>query len=195
MKNTKKIIKKISLILSLLMLLSFATGCSNMDDDNTDGVEAPDGMVGVTNDAIHFSVCYPQSWICDRNDGMVTMSPSVSSGSKASVSVAETTALAEETTAEDYWDKCKDELENSGSKCNFIERKERKIGDAYAIEAIYGMEVGGTVYKVTQIFAYKYIDSSHRVFTITFTGTEADYENKDITSAFNSIISTFAFKN
>lgn len=193
MKNSKKIIKKISLILSLLMLLSFATGCSNMDD-NTDGVEAPDGMVGVTNDAIHFSVCYPQSWICDRNDGMVTMSPSVSSGSKASVSVAETAALAEETTAEDYWDKCKDELENSGSKCNFIERKERKIGGVDAIEAIYGMEVGGTVYKVTQIFAYKYIDSSHRVFTITFTGTEADYENKDITSAFNSIVGTFAFK-
>ncbi len=195
MKNTKTNvkIKRVSFILSILMIAGFMCGCSS-SSDNIDGVEAPSGMVGVTNDAIHFSVCYPQSWICDRNDGMITVSPSVNSGSNASVSVHESSALSEATTSAEYWEKAKNELEESGSKCNFLESNEIKVANTDAISAVYGMQVGKNTYKVTQIFVYKYIDSSHRVFTITFTGTEADYENGEITKSFNSIVNTFAFK-
>ncbi len=185
-------IKKISFVLAIVMILAVMSGCSS--SEKVDGVEAPDGMVGVTNDAIHFSVCYPQNWICDRNDGMVTVSPPADSGSKASVSVHESTALTEATTASDYWEKAKAELESSGSKCNFLESKEMKIADTDAICAVYAIVVGDTTYKVTQIFAYKYIDSTHRIFTITFTGAEADYENSKIYDSFNSVVNCFAFK-
>lgn len=195
MNRNKKslIIKRISLILAVFSILAVLSGCSS-NKEKIDGVEAPEGMVGVTNDAIHFTVCYPQNWLCDRNDGMVSVSPPAESGSKASVSVHESYALAEATTATEYWEKSKAELEASGSKCNFIESREMKLADADAIEVVYGMEIGGNTYKVTQIFAYKYIDSTHRVFTITFTGTATDYENKDVTDSFKSIVSSIAFK-
>jgi hypothetical protein len=196
MENIKNRIKirKISLVLMVVILLSFMTACSSSSSSDTDGVKAPDGMVGVTNDAIHFSVCYPQNWICDRNDGMITVSPPADSGSKASVSIHESTALAEEITAADYWEKSKVELESSGTKCNFLESKEMTLADTPAIRAVYGIVVGENTYKVTQIFAYKYIDSTHRMFTITFTGTEEDYGNSKVYESFNSIVNCFEFK-
>jgi surface antigen len=69
-----------------------------------------DNLKPNTDYAIHFSVCYPQNWICDRNDGMIMVSPPADSGSKASVSIHESIALAEEITAADYWEKSKVEL-------------------------------------------------------------------------------------
>jgi hypothetical protein len=193
MENINIKIRKISFILIVATLLTLLVGCSSTSDSGDD-IEAPDGTVGVTNDAVHFTVCYPQNWICDRNDGMIAMSPPGDSESKASVSVHESSALSEATTAAEYWEKAKEELKASGNECNFIESKERKLGDADAVEAVYGMTVGGKTYKVTQIFAYKYIDKSHRVFTITFTGTEADYSNVEIVDSFRTIVNCFAFK-
>ncbi len=194
MKNTKKsIIKKISLGLAIVVLTLASSGCSSETNEKNE-IEAPEGTVGITNDAIHFTVCYPQSWICDRNDGMVSISPSASSGSGASVSIHESTALTEAITPAEYWQNAKEELEKSGNKCNFLESKEGKLGGEDAVEAVYAIEVGGNLYKVTQIFTYKYVDSSHRVFTITFTGTEDDYSNSEIAEAFKTIVNCFAFK-
>jgi len=190
-KGKGKMKKIISFVLCIVMLQMLLSGCSSSEGTK---VDAPEGYVGVTNDAIHFSVCYPQSWICDRNDGMISFSPAGDSSSKASISVHESSAMVEAVSPADYWSKSKEELEKSGNKCNFLESKEMKLGDVDACQAIYGMEVGGNAYKVTQIFAYKYIDSSHRMFTITFTGTEADYENNDVNSAFKTAVSTFLFK-
>lgn len=194
MKNTKKsIIKKLSLGLAVVLLALASVGCSSGTNEKNE-IEAPEGTVGITNDAVHFTACYPQSWICDRNDGLISISPSVSSGSGASVSIHESTALAEAITPADHWQKAKEELEKSGNKCNFLESKEGKLGGEDAVEAVYAIEVGGNLYKVTQIFAYKNVDSSHRMFTITFTGTEDDYANSEITEAFKTIVNCFAFK-
>lgn len=189
MKN-KKIL---SLILIIVTALTLMTSCSSSENEGND-IEAPEGTVGVTNDAIHFTVCYPQNWVCDRNDGLVSISPPGDSESKATISVHESSALSEAITPEDYWDKAKEELEASGNKCNFLDGKERTLGGEKAWQVTYVIEVGGNSYKVTQVFAYKSMDKSHRVFTVTFTGTEDDYGNKDIASAFNTIMNTFAFK-
>ncbi|MBE6649420.1 MAG: hypothetical protein E7614_07885 [Ruminococcaceae bacterium] len=189
MKN-KKIL---SLILIIVTALTLMTSCSSSENAGND-IEAPEGTVGVTNDAIHFTVCYPQNWVCDRNDGLVSISPPGDSESKATISVHESSALSEAITPEDYWDKAKEELETSGNKCNFLDGKERTLGGEKAWQVTYVIEVGGNSYKVTQVFAYKSMDKSHRVFTVTFTGTEDDYGNKDIASAFNTIMNTFAFK-
>ncbi len=167
-------------------------GCSSTSSSNE--IDAPEGYIGVSNDAVHFGVCYPQSWICDRNDGIISFSPAGDSSSKASISVHESAAMTEAVSPSDYWNKSKEELEKSGNRCNFLESKEIKLGGVDACQAVYGMEVGGNTYKVTQIFAYKYIDSSHRMFTITFTGTEDDYSNSEVISAFKTAVSAFAFK-
>ena len=184
--------KKLSLFLVLIIVICSFAACGK-NSENAE-MEAPDGTAGVTNDAVHFNVCYPQSWICDRNDGMISFSPAGDSSSKASISVHESAALVEAISPEEYWDKSKDELEKSGNKCNFLESKEIKLGGVQARQAVYGIEVGGNTYKVTQIFAYKYIDSSHRMFTVTFTGTEDDYSNSDVISAFQTAVSVFSFK-
>ncbi len=185
--------KLLCLILIIATALTFMAGCSSSDGSG-DEIEAPEGTIGITNDAVHFTVCYPQNWICDRNDGLISISPPGDSDSKATISVHESSAIKEAITPEDYWDKAKEELENSGSKCNFLDGKERTLGGEKAWQVTYVIEVGGNSYKVTQVFAYKYMDKSHRVFTVTFTGTEADYGNKDIVAAFNTIINNFAFK-
>ncbi len=184
--------KIISLTLCIVTLLLLLTGCSSTEDPTK--VDAPEGYIGVTNEAVHFGVCYPQSWICDRNDGMISFSPAGDSSSKASISVHESAAMTEAVSPSDYWNKSKDELEKSGNRCNFLESKEIKLGGVDACQAVYAMEVGGNTYKVTQIFAYKYIDSSHRMFTVTFTGTEDDYSNSEVVSAFQTAVSAFAFK-
>lgn len=187
--------KKLSLLLVLLLALCAFAGCSDAEKSD---VEAPKGTVGVTNDAIHFSVCYPQSWICDRNDGTIKVSPPGDSSSKASVSVHESTALAMPISAENYWnDVAKPELEGQfgAGKYNFIEGKETTLGGEKAWRVVYVVEIGGSAYKVTQTFAYKNIDSSDRIFTVTFTGTEDDYNDKEVLKAHDTVLNNFAFKN
>jgi hypothetical protein len=189
--NFKKISKKILCFALCAVLVSIMMcGCSSED---TDGVEAPDGTVGVTNDAVHFSFCYPQNWQCDRNDGMISVSP-LGTGSKASISVHEGSAMSEAVNPVDYWSKSKAELESSGNECTFIEKKEMTLDGVTACQAVYDMKINGKVYKVSQIFAYNYVDSSHRMFTITFTGTSEDYSNNDIVSAYKTVVDNFKFK-
>ena len=189
--NFKRISKKV-LCFALCLIFASIMMCS-CSSNEVDGVEAPDGTVGVTNDAVHFSFCYPQNWQCDRNDGMISVSP-VGPESKASISVHESSAMSEAVNPVDYWSKSKTELEASGNKCTFIEKKELTVDGATACQAVYDMEVNGNTYKVSQVFVYNYVDSSHRMFTITFTGTSEDYSNDDIVSAYKTVIENFKFK-
>ena len=208
----KKFSFKTSLFLVILVLASLMAGCSSNESDS--GLEAPEGTVAVTNDAVHFYVCYPQDWLCTRNDGMITMSPPVDSGSKATVSIRESKAMLDsdiwlwskkdgdesaESVADDipvgYWEQSAlKELENSGIVYKIIDTENVKLGGMSAYRVNYSMDVNNETYSVTQIFAYKNIDSSHRIFTVTFTASQKDKENSNVISAYNKILSNFNFK-
>ena len=184
--------KKLSLFLVLIIVICSFAACGK-NSENAE-MEAPDGTAGVTNDAVHFNVFYPKEWECDRNDGMITVSPMGSTETKASVSVRESSALESAVSPEDYWEDSKAELESLGYKCSFGTGKAVTLGGVDAWRVEYGIAVGETTYKVTQIFAYKNIDSTNRMFTVTCVGNEKDYQDENITKGFNTVIDNLSFK-
>lgn len=184
--------KKISLFLVLLILICSFSACGKSGEDTE--IEAPEGTVAVTNDAVHFIAFYPKEWECDKNDGMITVSPMGDSGTKASISVRESQALEGEVAPKEYWEEAKKELETLGYECAFDTGKETTLGGEPAWRAEYGIKVGENTYKVTQVFAYKRIDSTDRMFTVTFVGNEKDYDDENITGAFKTVTENFSFK-
>ncbi len=192
--------KKISLLLLLALTLSLFASCSS--EGGTD-IDAPDGYVGVTNDAVHFTFCYPQNWVCDQNSGdmgLIIVSPSsAEADNKSSVSFHESSALggdeefSNENYLNDYWKIQEDELVlNYGDDYTWKENEKITLGEENALKVTYTLKMGETEYFVYQVFAYKYIDSSHRMFTVTYTGTESDISGNG--NVFKEMLSTFDFK-
>ena len=192
--------KKFLLIIFALIAVMTLTACNKKDSDIPDGMqyfekngEDNEGEIG-ENEAIDYRVYFPEGWICDRND--LVVSAHVSDEDRSNVSV-----MAYTPSGDDYqyiqensfekWinESFKKSLENSFLDYSLVEGlKEAKLGEKDARSLVYTVSVDSQTYKIKQLITnYK-----GNIYVLTYTSPEESYGAN--LEALDMIIKHFEFK-
>lgn len=176
--------KIIFALIAACMILSLCA-CSSEGSD----VSAPAGMMGVKNDVLKVTVCYPMEWTIDRNDGMLSLLKDTSQASMVSTyaSVSVTKYSTNAANHGEYWKTYSDRLDEELKDYKSIEEKEIEIGGNTAGRYHYTATVDGSTYHFDQIIAV----GGYTAYIITFTASADDYET--VLPDFDKIISNFSF--
>ncbi len=167
-------------ILTLVTLVS----CSAKKDPNI-----PDGMTYSENEAVDFYLYYPEEWILDRNDGMVSVR--VSDKDRSNVSVTAFTAPSDVQNIEGY---IKDEYiglveENFIDFTMLSEAEVSVLGGVESRRFVYTASVAGETYKFMQNITYRY----GYIYIFTYTSTVEGFDTH--IDEVNEISDAFEFKN
>lgn len=176
--------KIIFALIAACMILSLCA-CSSEGSD----VSAPAGMMGVTNDVLKVTVCYPIDWTVDRNDGMLSLLKDTSASSMVSTyaSVSVTKYSTNAVSYGEYWETYSERLGEELKDYKSVEEKEIKVDGNTAGKYHYTATVDGDTYHFVQVIAV----GGYTAYIITFTANETDYEI--VVSEFDEIISNFSF--
>ena len=166
---------------ALLICASLLTSCSSKKDPNV-----PDGMTIKENNAVEYYFYYPEEWVIDRNDGMVSVY--VSDKDRSNVSVTTFTAPADIANVEDY---LKEEylgyVEENFTDMKILSDGEKvTLGNIDARKYVFTATVAGNEYKFMQIITYRYV----HILTYTSTASGFDTHIDDV----NNIVKAFEFK-
>lgn len=165
--------KKTLLILLLCFCTLLTVGCNKEAADDT----LPEGCLRAENDATDFNFCYPNTWVIDRNDGMISIKTNVGKGGTlayASISVQAYTMEDSTMSAGNFWDTHKADLEDLyGDKLSIeVEKEETKLADNVAARAKYSIKLSDMTYDFEQIICVRY----GVAYMITLTAPEGTYE-------------------
>lgn len=182
-KKEKKLKKFIALILALITLLALVS-CTGKKDPNV-----PEGMTYSENEAVDFCLYYPEDWLLDRNDGMVSVR--VSDKDRSNVSVTAFTAPADVKNIEDY---IKDEyiglVEENFLDFDMVSDAEvSTLGGVESRKFVYTASIAGETYKFMQNITYRY----GYVYILTYTSTLEGFDSH--IDEVNGIVDAFEFKN
>lgn len=179
--------KTLSALLILALCLTFAA-CNN--GENAYG--CPDGKLVATNDTVDYYFFYPETWRLDRSDGMIGVlagyDPSLGT-CKASISVNDFKIRETDITdGEKYWTAHLQEYKDTFPGMTVVEETEVTIAQEKYPEKTYTASIGEVTYKYTQVF----IVNSGRVYILTYSSTESDYET--YIADFDELVTTFRGK-
>lgn len=177
--------KKLVLIMTAVMLVITFASCSKTESD------IPEGMALLDNEAVDYYFYYPQGWVADRNDGMV--SAYVSDKDRSNVSVTTFAAAADVTSVDGYLTMGDttyfDNMRETFPDLEMLsDGEETSLGGVPAKQYVFTATVAGDLYKFRQIIAYRY----GYIYMMTYTST-ADGFDAHIDEV-NSVVSEFEFK-
>ncbi len=165
--------KKTLLLLFLCACMILMVSCNKAPKDET----LPEGCLRAENDATDFNFCYPNTWVIDRNDGMISIKTNVGkSGTLAYASISVQAFTMEDSTmsAGNFWDTHKADLEDLyGDKLTIeVEKEETKLAGDIAARAKYSIKLSDMTYDFEQIICVRY----GVAYMITLTAPEGTYE-------------------
>lgn len=177
--------KKFTLIIIAIMLFVSLTSCSKEETG------LPEGMALLDNEAVDYLFYYPEGWIADRNDGMV--SAYVSDKDRSNVSVTTFAASADVTSVEGYLSMGDttyfDNMRETFPDLEMLsEGEEISLGGVPAKQYVFTATVAGELYKFRQVIAYRY----GYIYMMTYTSTADGFDTH--TDEVNSIVKEFKFK-
>lgn len=177
--------KKFLLIIMTVMLFVTLTSCSKPETG------LPEGMSLLDNDAVDYLFYYPQSWIADRNDGMV--SAYVSENDRSNVSVTTFAAPADVASVEGYLTMGDttyfDNMREAFPDLTMMsEGEEISLDGIPAMQYVFTATVAGDLYKFKQIIAYRY----GYIYMMTYTSTNDGFDTH--IDEVNSIVKEFKWK-
>lgn len=181
--------KKTLLILFLCLCTLLTVGCNNQPEDST----LPEGCLRAENDATDFNFCYPNTWVIDRNDGMISIKTNVGSGSTlayASISVQAFTMEDTTLSAGNFWDTHKADLEDLyGDKLTIeSEKEETTLANTVAARAKYSIKLSDMTYEFDQIVCVRY----GVAYMITLTAPQGTYES--VKAGLETVMTFFVFE-
>lgn len=150
--------------------------------------DIPEGMTLSENEAVDFYLYYPEEWIVDRNDGMVSVR--VSDKDRSNVSVTAFTAPSDVQNIEGY---IKDEyiglVEKNFTDLELLSDGEvATLGGVESRKFVYTATVAGESYKFLQNITYRY----GYIYILTYTSTAEGFDSH--IDEVNEIIDAFEFK-
>lgn len=171
-------------LIAACMILSLCA-CSSGGNE----VSAPAGMMGVKNDVLKVTACYPVGWTVDRNDGMLSLLKDTSEASMISTyaSVSVTKYSTNAVSHGEYWETYSERLGEELKDYKSVEEQEIKVDGNTAGQYHYTATVDGDTYHFVQVIAV----GGYTAYIITFTASETDYET--VVTEFEQIISNFSF--
>lgn len=174
------------LLLSFAMLFLVSCKNSGATDEST-----PNGMLKAGNEAVDYYFYYPEDWETDSNDGMVSIRYSTSENVKqetyATISVTSFTNKDSEQVVNAYWSEYKDKIAAYYDGFEIKNESETSLDNVVAAKKVYKGGLDGTTYKFAQVICIR----NSIVYLITFTGTEADYE--ELIDDFDAVVANFHF--
>ena len=178
--------KKIYIVLSLILLLVFTTGCQN----NISETAGPENTNLAQNEFTKYYFYYPNDWTLDSNNTFISIisGDSLLTPANRSISVMQSDLIDTKMTAQDFWEYSKTLVNDTFNEFVEVSTDETKVADLNAFNAIYTAKITDKVYKFKQTFIVR----GGVVYIITYTATDLDFE-KGI-NAFNTVIQTFKFK-
>lgn len=180
---TKAIIKKSTCIILILSSLFLFISCSKSEN--------PEGTLSVTNDAVDFTVYYPEDWTVETNEPQSAVISLVYGeknleSNKASIRITVLSVKNQFLTGKAYWDSYFEEFKSQFGAISILDEKDIKLDDVEAFKVGFTAEVAGEVFHFVQVIAIR----NGNVYTITYTAKDSDFD----TSALDTVIQYFEFK-
>ena len=171
--------------LCMILIVSFAfalVSCSKGD--------APEGTVAISNDAVDFTVYYPEGWVVETNEPKsavisIVYGENATGTNKSSIRVTELSLRNRFSSAEEYWKSYLEEFEKQFSDLSIIDEKTVKLDDADAFRVHFTAEVAGETFCFIQVVALR----NQNVYTITYTANQTDFDS----SALDTVVKYFKF--
>ena len=181
--------KRTLLILLLCLCTVLCASCNNTPENTA----LPEGCLLAENEATDFQFCYPNTWVIDRNDGMISIKTNVGkSGTLAYASISVQAFTMEDSTmsAGNFWDKHKADLEDFyGDKLVLeVEKEETELAGNIAARSKYSIKLSDVTYDFEQIICVRY----GVAYMITFTAPEGTY--KTAAPGLETVMTYFVFE-
>lgn len=181
--------KKTLLLLFLCVCTVLMAGCNNAPQDDT----LPEGCLRAENEATDFNFCYPNTWVIDHNDGMLSIKTNVGKGGTlayASISVQAFTMEDSTMSVGNFWDSHKADLEDLYGDKLVIEKEkeETKLADNIAARARYSIKLTDMTYEFEQIICVRY----GVAYMITLTAPEGTYDT--VAPDLETVMTYFVFE-
>ena len=176
---TQKLICIILIILSILCIAS----CSDSENSEL--------KLSVTNDAVDFTVYYPDGWVIETNEpksaviSLVYGENGIESN-KSSIRVTELSIKNQYLTAKSYWDSFLEEFKSQFGAISILDEKNIKLDDADAFRVHFTTEVAGERFDFIQVLAIR----NGNVYTITYSAKENDF----VPDTLDTVVQYFKFK-
>ena len=177
--------KKFSVFFVIILCVLLLVSCSKEETD------IPEGMAVLNGEAVEFNFYYPEDWLVDRNDGMVSVY--ASEKDRSNVSVTTFTASGDVTGVEGFLT-MGDTTYFDNMRATFpdlemlTDGEETSLDGVPAKQFVFTATVAGESYKFRQIISYRY----GYIYILTYTSTAEGFDSH--TDEVNSIISEFKFK-
>ena len=153
--------------------------------------DTPEGTAVVTNDAVDFTVYYPEDWVVETNEPKSSVislvyGENATGSNKASIRITTLSVGNSYLTAKSYWDSFLDEFKSQFGAISIMEEKDIKLGDVDAFRVYFTAEVAGDKFNFVQVLALR----NGNIYTITYTAKDEDFD----TTALGTVIEYFTFK-
>lgn len=173
----------ISVLFVVLLCLLCLVSCSKKKE-----TDVPDGMVEAENKFVDYRFFYPENWLLDRNDGMISCHVSSDDASNVSVTAF---ALPEIKPLEQYLE----EEYMTYFKENFTDMQivedftDTTLDTSPAKKIVFTATVGANAYKFSQTLA---LGRDGYIYIITYTSTPEAFDTH--IENVEKIVSEFRFK-
>jgi len=179
-------IKRFSLLLLFLLLTFTLFGCQKNIDENA----GPENTLLAQNDFANYYFFYPDDWTLDSNTTFISIikSDSLITPANRSISVMESDLVDAKMSLTDFWAQSKKLVNETFKEFTEVSTEEIKVAELDALTAVYTTKTTDKVYKFKQTF----IKNGGKVYIITYTATEADFDKSN--DAYNTVLQTFKFR-
>lgn len=181
-----RLFKKVICLLFAFSMMILTASCGTGNNDTS----APANSKLAENKFADYTFYYPDDWTLDHDTSFISI---IGGGNSLipedkSVSVMVNDLTQPKTTPSEFWVQSQSYLSVTFSDLNELSVEELKVGGADACKVVYTAKITDKVYKFGQTFVIR----SGAVYIITYTATEADFD--EASNAYNMVLETFYFK-
>ena len=145
----------------------------------------PEGMIIASSDKLQYRLYVPKHWVCHSESGVSEAHYPESAPSHVSLTAY---TPDEVMTAEEYWDFCEKEYEDTLAGFSLIETEKLTVAEKDALSATYRVTYDGVTFCIQQTsFVYREL-----VYTLTYTALDDVFESHldDVTA----MLDAFCFR-